>query len=49
MVLFATITDKDFQTIIFAIFIPSYVEKAFIYFPIVQFNWFSYFEEFSRQ
>ena len=33
----------------FTIFIPSYVERAFIFLLIVQFNWFSYFEEFSRQ
>ena len=37
--------SKNFLQIV----IPSYVERASIFFPIVQFNWFSDFEEFSRQ
>ena len=49
VVLSAIITDKDFQARIFYNSIPSYVERASIFFPIVQFNWFSDFEEFSRQ
>ena len=49
VVLFAIITDKDFKARIFCNIYSFSRRKSVHFFPIARFNWFSYFEVFSRQ
>ena len=50
VVLLATISGKDFQAIIFFNIYFFLCRRAFFFFfPIVQFNWISYFGEISTQ